>query len=130
VKISIIDDDKKLFSEPKIAKNLLMQFFRARQDESIALLKFQNFEFFLFIQSFFLKLLLPCRICSRQATGMFDTSNSCKFSLVSEEKNSPEVDFRFFFQAGKYSKIPLFTTQIDKNIFKALFFTKNFNIEI
>jgi hypothetical protein len=40
------DDFKKLFSEPKIAKNLLVQFSRARQDESIALLKFQNFEIF------------------------------------------------------------------------------------
>ena len=51
------------------------------------------------------------------------TSRNCLFLISSED------DFRFFFQAGKYSKIALFTTQIDKNIFKALFLTKNFNIE-
>ena len=41
------DDFKKLFSEPKIAKNLLVQFCRARRDESIALKKFEKFENFL-----------------------------------------------------------------------------------
>ena len=42
-----IDDFKKLFSEPKIAKNLLVQFSRACRDESIALKKFRKFENFL-----------------------------------------------------------------------------------
>ena len=42
-----LDDFKKLFSEPKIAKNLLVQFCRARRDESIALKKFEKFENFL-----------------------------------------------------------------------------------
>ena len=37
---------KNFFQGSQIVKNLLVQFSRARQDESIALFKFQNFEIF------------------------------------------------------------------------------------
>ena len=37
---------KNFFQGSQIVKNLLVQFSRARQDESIALLKLQNFEIF------------------------------------------------------------------------------------
>ena len=57
---------------------------------------------------------------------MFDTSNCCKFSLVGQLQFSPEVDFRFFFQDRRSIKYLVFTTQIDKNIFQALFLTENF----
>jgi len=40
------DDFKKLFSKRKIVKNVLVQFSRACQDESIALKNFQKFEFY------------------------------------------------------------------------------------
>ena len=50
---SQIDDFKKLFSERKIAKNLLVQFSRARQDESNAIENFQKFEnFFVYNEIF------------------------------------------------------------------------------
>ena len=50
-----IDNFKKVFSGPKIEKILLVQFSRARQDESIALREFQNFKNFLVYTVIFLK---------------------------------------------------------------------------
>ena len=49
------------------------------------------------VQSFFQKPLFARRFCSSWATGMFDTSNCSKFSLVGQLKFWPEVDFRFLF---------------------------------
>ena len=49
------DNFKKLFSEQKIAKKLLVQFSRACQDELIALEKFQKFEIFFVYNEFFPK---------------------------------------------------------------------------
>ena len=64
-------------------------------------IKIQNFEkFFVYtviVQSFFQKPLFARRFCSSWATGMFDTSNCSKFSLVGQLKFWPEVDFPFFY---------------------------------
>jgi len=53
-----LDDLKKIFSEPKIVKILQVQFSPASRDESNALKKFENFEFFFVNTVFVLKIFL------------------------------------------------------------------------
>jgi len=54
----LLDDLKKLFSEPKIVKILLVQFSPARRDESNALKKFQKFEIFFVYTVIFSKIVV------------------------------------------------------------------------
>ena len=74
------------------------------------------------VQSFFQKTLFGCQICSSLATGMLDTSNCFKFSLVFARQISTDVDFRFFFSSRKYSKIAFFVALIDKKHIWSLVF--------
>ena len=117
---------KNFFQSRKSQKICECSFLGLVETSRLHLKNFKNSKNFLFTQSFFQKSLFGRRFCSSLATGMFDTSNCCKLSPVGQLQFSPEVDFRFFFQDRRSIKYLVFTTQIDKNIFQALFLTENF----